>query len=193
MQKRLGLILAMIGLGSSLLFSQDTSTLTPEQQEQFNSQKLTVTEFSMVLYSTHWVVSKGYDKINEPDFLRTVGLDKEALDSQSHLGTKSFLTWGGAGVAVVGLAVVLIGSLSVATNPNYFMDTSGVGTFVAEIGIGTVAIVGGSITMAIGMSEAPNITPYGRASDLADKYNAQLLIKIRGKDQDKPGTPDSGS
>ena len=90
MHRRLFLILAMIALGSSLLFSQDASTLTPEQQEQFNSQKLTVTSFSTLLYSTHWTAAKGYDKINEPDFLRTVGLDKEALDSQSHQGTSHF-------------------------------------------------------------------------------------------------------
>ena len=134
-------------------------------------------------------------KISEPDFLRTVGLDREALDSQSHLATKSFLTWGGAAVGVAGLAVIFISSLSAAFSPNYANGTStpDLGTMFAEIGGGTAAIVGGTLMFAIGVSESPNITPLGRASDLADKYNAQLLIKITGKDQDKPSTPGSGT
>jgi hypothetical protein len=55
------------------------------------------------------------------------------------------------------------------------------GTFFAEIGIGSAAIVGGSIMMVIGVSESPDITPYGQAEAWAEKCNAQLLIKITGK------------
>jgi hypothetical protein len=35
--------------------------------------------------------------------------------------------------------------------------------------------------LGIGASESPNITPYGQAEAWAEKYNAQLLIKITGK------------
>lgn len=184
-------VLALIVSGSGLLFSQQgptpeqqAPTLTPDQQQQFDSQSLTVTGFSLTLYSTRWVASKGYYKISEPEFLRTLGLDKEALDSQAHQNGKALLTWSGAGLGAVGLAIILISSLSLATNTNYANGTStpDVGTFVAEIGIGTTLIVGGSIMMGIGINESPNITPYGQAQAWAEKYNAQLLIKITGKD-----------
>jgi hypothetical protein len=162
---------------------EQASTLTPDQQQQFDSQKLTVTGFGMTLASTRWVVTQGYNKLNEPDFLRILGLDKESLNSQSHQTGVAVLTWGGAGLGVVGLAVVLISTLSFATNPNIANGTSmpNIGAFTAKIGGGTLGIVGGTIMMGIGMTQSPNITPYGQAEAWAEKYNAQLVIKIAGK------------
>ena len=185
------LILALIVSGNGLLYSQiiptpdQAPTLTPDQQQQFDSQKLAVTGFGLTLASTRWVVTQGYYKISEPDFLRTLGLDKESLASQSHQTGIGVLTWGGAGLGVVGLAVVLITSFFWATNPNVAtgnITSNDVGAFVAGIGGGTLGIIGGTIIMSIGMSESPNITPYGQAEAWAEKYNAQLLIKIAGKD-----------
>jgi hypothetical protein len=182
---KLCLILSLILQGTSLLFSQQAPALTPEQQEQFDSQKLTVTGFRVITVSAYggttgdsgfgpgsknWEVSKGYDKIDEPNFLRTLGLDKEALDAQAHQTTKSLLTWGGVGIAVVGLVVIFVPVLSPPTTT----DNSGITTILA----GGAISLGGSVMILVASSMPPNITTYGRASALADKYNAQLLIKI---------------
>ena len=134
--------------------------------------------------STRWDVTQGYNKISEPDFLRTLGLDKESLASQSHQNGAAILTWGGAGLGVVGLAVVLIESFSWAFSPNIAngnITNNDIMAFVWGVGGGTFGIVGGTIMMVIGMSESPNITPYGQAEAWAEKYNAQLMIKIAGK------------
>lgn len=179
------LILSLIVQGTCLLFSQQAPTLTPEQQEQFDSQKLTVTGYRIITISQYgsplgdsgfgpgsknWEVSKGYDKIDEPDFLRMLGFDKEALDAQTHKNSKALLTWGGFGIAVVGLIVILAPVFSPPTGT----DSSGMSTILA----GGAISLGGTVLVLVGSSMPPNITTYGRASALADKYNAQLLIKI---------------
>ncbi|MGA2765850.1 MAG: hypothetical protein ABSG17_21090 [Spirochaetia bacterium] len=203
------LILALIMGGSSLLFSQEAPTLTPDQQDQFDSQKLTVTGYKIVTVSryggvigdsgfgpssTNWDASKGYDKISEPDFLRTLGLDKEALESQSHQTSKSLLTGGGWGAAVVGLLIMFVPVVSPPmTTDQYGLTSLDMGAFWTYLGIGAAISIGGTVMILAGSNMSPNITPYGRAAALAEKYNTQLLIKITGKDPNKPRTPDNGS
>ena len=201
------LIFAFTALGSSLLYSQQAPVLTPEQQQQFDSAKLTVTGYRIITIgqygtgdsgfgpsSKNWEAAKGYEKINEPDFLRTLGLDKEAVDSQSHQTSKSLLTAGGVGASIVGLAIMLYPLVSPPmTTDQYGFSSINTGTEFTYIAIGAAISLGGAIMIGIGASESPNITPYGRAEALAEKYNAQLLIKITGKDQSNAGSPDSGS
>jgi uridylate kinase len=67
------------------------------------------------------------------------------------------------------------------------------GAFWTYLGIGAAISIGGTVMILAGSNMSPNITPYGRAAALAEKYNTQLLIKITGKDPNKPRTPDNGS
>jgi len=176
------LILALSVAGSSLLFSQQAPTLTPDQQQQFDSQKLTLS-IEDTISSKRWEAIKGYEDIKEPDFLRLLGLDKEALDSQSHQANKTMLMVGGIGLAAVGLIVTLIPAFSPPmTTDSFGYSIYDAGTALTYEAAGAVIAAGGAVMIVVGATQPRDITPYGQAKALAEKYNAQLLIKITGKE-----------
>jgi hypothetical protein len=201
------MILSLVALGSGFLFAQQAPSLTPEQQEQYDSQKLTVTGFRVVTISryggtigdsgfgpssTNWEASQGFERIAEPEFLQMLGLDKEFAQAKSHQQAKSFFTYGGIVATVAGLAIMFIPLIAPATTTDqYGYTTTDYTAGLTTIMAGSVVSLGGMVVWLIGTSMPPNITPYGRAESLANKYNLQLLIRINGGGNDK-GSPVSG-
>ncbi len=126
--------------------------------------------------------------------MKTLGLDKEALEAQSHQTLKSSLTVGGALATVVGLGLILWPVISPPhTTDAYGYQTIDTNASMTMMGVGLGVGLGGAVMIAIGGTMAPNVTPYGRAQALADKYNAELLIRITGGDKPVQRPADNGS
>jgi hypothetical protein len=200
------LILVLIVPGNGLLFSQQPLALTPEQQRQFDSLKITVRgpqvpvitesgiEWRFNPTSFVWSASKGNKKFGEPDFLRTVGLDKEALDSQLRQIEKSALEIGGTMALLAGVGV-LIWTFSPHTISNEwgYLTTDPNFETLPYLAVGTAITVGGVTLAVIGVNMPENTMPYGRAESLANAYNVELMLKITDTSRGDMGFPDLGS
>jgi len=154
------------------VFSQ--KDLTPAQLKEYNKKKITldIQRKGMGSYGsgsisyaswTKWNANQGFKKIKESEFYSIAGYDDMALKAKKRETRGKVFFLGGIGLAVGGLALMLVDSDS--NTPLY------VGASAALVGV-VFEYWGVGI-------KTNNMQPYGVASGIADEYNLSLSISIR--------------
>lgn len=159
-----GIAAALLLISAAGLWSQDITAL-------YNERKITILSSNENPASKDWVVSEGYNPINEPTFLRLAGYEAEAKASARNLA-KQWTLWGSfAGLMTGGLLVALVPMWVDMAEPPYSSALSP--TFY--IGLGMICLS----PLPIVFTGPERITPLGKAARIADEYNGQLLEKLQ--------------
>lgn len=109
-----------------------------------------------------WIGYQGFTRISETEFYSIAGYQREALEATKFAKTTSTMVWGGFGVAMAGLGIMLL----------TMNDFSSLGLYG-----GGVLVIGGSIPMLIGAYRT-NWSTVGNAISVAEEYNIRLKKKI---------------
>jgi hypothetical protein len=162
----------------SLSIAAIAQTLTPEQLQEYNKQKLSLDlrgigmgsyGANSISYSswTKWSAYQGFNAISESKFYSIAGYEDLANLARKREKKGKTLMWTGFGLMGGGLIVMLA-------------STGSEGITGITIG-GATALVGIVVGYwSIGINSS-NMKPYGVVTGIADEYNSQLCITIKKK------------
>src|SRR6056297_1009610 len=103
--RRLALCIIMSVIASELLAQSDTTDVKAE----YDFRKLTiVSAYEMDPTSRLWGVTEGYNRINEPTFLRLTGYPEESRKAARNLALQNGLWISFGGLLVGGLVTTLV-------------------------------------------------------------------------------------
>lgn len=168
--RRLALCIIMSVIASELLAQSDTTDVKAE----YDFRKLTiVSAYEMDPTSRLWGVTEGYNRINEPTFLRLTGYPDESRKAARNLALQNGLWISFGGLLVGGLVTTLVPIWSDSANGS---ATNGLGW---QFWLGTGMMAGSLVPVYIvSYFVPPRITPLGRAQQIARAYNEQLIESI---------------
>lgn len=183
-----GTVLALVfAVITASLFAQ-TESMTAEQLEEFNRNRLTVDVglvtsavgggFGVLSLESYrqWTGRQGFDRVSEAQFYRIAGYPIEAEKAAKYKTTGWALLIGGGGLMLGGFTWMLLGTTSLDyDDPDYLtkMNRSLYG--------GLALALGGGIPFWIGSSRVrKNWSSAEQAQMVADAYNGKLAKKIRG-------------
>jgi len=162
--------------------------LTPEQLKQYNREKLSI-DAQSITFGTfslksgtmssgeirRWTAYKGFDKISEVDFYRTVGLDEEAERARVFHDGRDCLMWWSIGLAGGGTLFALVPLLVlypdlVSMYPNQQARDIAEGTTL----IGGLTALAGCGLVFFYLLTPDNWSPASVVQEIADSYNKML-------------------
>lgn len=113
-----------------------------------------------------WTPYLGFTKISEPEFFSMGGYDRESQQAEKYAKNSAYLTWGGLGVAVLGLLMGFAIENAIGEDPSD-------GEMLLNIVSAWGPILGGGISFSVGISRG-NWATVGQAQYVADEYNAKI-------------------